>query len=90
MSNIIDLSKYIAKEKSKQEDLEIENLWLSVDKVMKEIGEIDLEVYNVKNPVFENLPKSKSDSALFEAYYALMEEKREDLAELVLEIIRMK
>ena len=94
MDNIVDLSSYIKKQKKQKEDKELDFLFLSVEKIMEKCGEIELKAYNETKEAFnilrEGKIKSHSDSALFDAYYSLIEESRGDLADLVMEIIRMK
>ena len=62
---------------------------------MEKIGEIEPEPFYNDDEIVDGLLKNglqlgPSESALFSAYYSLIGEGREDLAELVLGILEMK
>lgn len=96
MSEVISLDKYKASLQEKKLDNEISFLKNQIDSLLERLEEIEPQPYNdptqvVTDVMIDNhLVMGPSESALLNAYYALMYEKREDLADLVLEILKMK
>jgi len=97
MCEVVSLSDYrekIEKRKKEKEEDELNDLQDMVDEVMSMIGDIKPEPYLSDNDIdsllYGGLTLGPSETALFNAYYTLLGENREDLAELVLEIIKMK
>ena len=101
MCEVVSLSDYkkkIEEKKKVEEAEELASLQSMVDQVMKSLGEIEPEPYNpyltdqqIDNLIYGGLTHiGPSETALFNAYYTLFDEGREDLAELVMEIIKMK
>jgi hypothetical protein len=93
---VVSLSDYRKKLEKKKDYLELEDLWNQVNEIMDAIGEIEPEPYY---PIMESdvdalaasgIQIGPSESALFNAYYTLIHEGREDLADLVMEILKMK
>ena len=96
MSEVISLDKYKASLQEKKLDNEIKFLKNQVDSLLERLEEIEPQPYNdptqtIMDTMFDNrLVLGTSESALLNAYYTLMHEDREDLAELILEILKMK
>ena len=98
MCEVVSLSDYkkkIEEKKKVEEAEELASLQSMVDQVMKSLGEIEPEPYlsdqQIDNLIYGGLTHiGPSETALFNAYYTLLDEGREDLAELVMEIIKMK
>jgi len=95
MCEVICLSGYKKSLENKQKEDDLEFLYNQVDAIMERIGEIEPEGFYGNDDVIDGLLNSgltlgPSESALFSAYYSLMGEGREDLAELVLGILEMK
>jgi len=96
MSEVISLDKYKASLQEKKLDNEIKFLKNQVDSLLERLEEIEPQPYNdptqtIMDTMFDNqLVLGASESALLNAYYTLMHEDREDLAELILEILKMK
>jgi len=96
MSEVISLDKYRASLKDKKLDNEINFLKNQVDSLLERLEEIEPQPYNdptqtiMDSMIGNNMVMGPSESALLNAYYTLMYEKREDLADLVLEILKMK
>lgn len=95
MCEVICLSDYRKNLENKQKEADLEFLYNQVDAIMERIGEIEPEGFYGNDDVIDGLLSSgltlgPSESALFSAYYSLMGEGREDLAELVLGILEMK
>jgi len=95
MCEVICLSGYKKNLENKQKEADLEFLYNQVDAIMERIGEIEPEGFYGNDDVIDGLLNSgltlgPSESALFSAYYSLMGEGREDLAELVLGILEMK
>lgn len=96
MCEVVSLSDYKKSLEKKKEEIELDSLWSQVDEIMDIIGEIEPEpYYHADDSAVDTLAASgiqigPSESALFNAYYTLIHEGREDLAELVMEILKMK
>jgi len=96
MSEVISLDEYRSSLQEKKLDNEINFLKNQIDSLLERLEEIEPLPYNdptqsVMNTMFDNnFVMGPSESALLNAYYTLMYEKREDLADLVLEILKMK
>jgi len=96
MSEVISLDKYRASLQEKKLDNEINFLKTQVDSLLERLEDIEPQIYPdltqtvMDTMVSNNQVMSPSESALLNAYYTLMYEKREDLADLVLEILKMK
>jgi len=96
MSEVISLDKYKASLQEKKQDSEINFLKNQIDSLLERLEEIEPLPYNdptqtvVDTMIDNNLVMGSSESALLNAYYTLMYEKREDLADLILEILKMK
>lgn len=96
MSKVVSLDKYRSSLQEKKLDNEISLLKNQIDSFLERTEEVDPQPYSdpnqsVMNTMFDStLVMSPSQSALLNAYYTLMYEKREDLADLVLEILKMK
>ena len=96
MCEIISLSEYRQKIQDQKDDQEIGQLWNMVDEIMDRIGEIDPEPYHeplqtdIDALSASGVQLGPTESALLNAYYSLLYEGREDLADLVMEIIKMK
>ena len=98
MCEVVSLSDYkkkIEEKKKVEEAEELASLQSMVDQVMKSLGEIEPEPYlsdqQIDNLIYGGLTHiGPSETSLFNAYYTLLDEGREDLAELVMEIIKMK
>lgn len=96
MSEVISLDKYRASLQEKKVDNEILLLKNQVDSILDRIEELEPQPYNdptqsvLDTMTSNNLVLGPSESALLNAYYTLMYENREDLADLVLEILKMK
>lgn len=96
MCEVVSLSDYRKSLQKKKEELELEDLYRQVDEIMERIGEVESEPYypvqdsDIDALVMSGIQIGPSETALFNAYYTLVFEGREDLAELVLEILKMK
>ena len=98
MCEVVSLSDYrekIEKRKKEKEEAELSDLQDMVDEVMSLLGDIEPEPYlssnqDIDSLIYGGLTLGPSETALFNAYYTLLGENREDLAELVMEIIKMK
>jgi len=96
MCKVISLSAYRKSIEKKKEDTELISLQSSVEEIMTLIGDIEPKPYytpselEIDNLIYGGLEIGPSESALFNAYYTLLYDGREDLAELVMEIIKMK
>jgi hypothetical protein len=95
MCEVVSLSKYKKSLEKKQTQIELDFLYQQVDEIMEKIGEIEPEPFYNNDEIVDGLLKNglqlgPSESALFSAYYSLIGEGREDLAELVLGILEMK
>lgn len=96
MCNVISLSDYKKKLDEVKEEQEIDDLWEQVDEIMEKIGEIEPEGYynsmqtDIDALVASGIQIGPSESALLSAYYILIGEGRDDLADLVMEILKMK
>ena len=93
---VVSLSEYKKSLEKKKESIELEGLWRQVDEIMDAIGEIEPEPYypvmesDIDELVASGIQIGPSETALFNAYYTLIREGREDLADLVMEILKMK
>ena len=95
MGEIIDLEavrkKSKAKDDEKSEDLDA--LYNQLEDLMKKIeADAPLEFFGVGYDQLEGMNDvvmTPAVSALYNAYYSLIQEDREDLAELVADIIKM-
>ena len=95
MREVVSLSEYKKSLEKKQTQIELDFLYQQVDEIMEKIGEIEPEPFYNNDEIVDGLLKNglqlgPSESALFSAYYSLIGEGREDLAELVLGILEMK
>jgi len=95
MCEVVSLSEYKKSLEKKQTQIELDFLYQQVDEIMEKIGEIEPEPFYNNDEIVDGLLKNglqlgPSESALFSAYYSLVGEGREDLAELVLGILEMK
>ena len=96
MCEVVSLSDYKKSLEKKKEEIELDSLWSQVDEIMDIIGEIEPEPYyhtddsDINALTASGIEIGPSESALFNAYYTLIHEGREDLAELVMEILKMK
>jgi len=95
MCEVVSLSEYKKSLETKQAEIELDFLYQQVDEIMDRIGEIEPEPFYNNDEIVDGLLKNglqlgPSESALFSAYYSLICEGREDLAELVLGILEMK
>jgi len=95
MCEVVSLSEYKKSLEKKQTQIELDFLYQQVDEIMEKIGEIEPEPFYNNDEIVDGLLKNglqlgPSESALFSAYYSLIGEGREDLAELVLGILEMK
>ena len=95
MCEVVSLTKYKKSLEKKQTQIELDFLYQQVDEIMEKIGEIEPEPFYNNDEIVDGLLKNglqlgPSESALFSAYYSLIGEGREDLAELVLGILEMK
>lgn len=95
MCEVVSLSEYKKSFEKKQTQIELDFLYQQVDEIMEKIGEIEPEPFYNNDEIVDGLLKNglqlgPSESALFSAYYSLIGEGREDLAELVLGILEMK
>lgn len=95
MDNITSLDDYKKSLLKKKEENELVYLYAQVDALMERIIEIETPPIRSDEKEIQEILNSKnfflgpSQSALFNAYYILLEEDREDLASLVIEIIKM-
>ena len=93
---VVSLSDYKKSLEKKKEVVDLEGLWRQVDEIMDAIGEIEPEPYypimdsDIDALAASGIQIGPSESALFNAYYTLIHEGREDLADLVMEILKMK
>ena len=96
MSEVVSLCDYRKAIKQKKDSHDLENLYRQVDEIM---GLIDmsspepcsfLQDSDIDELITSGIQLGPSETALFNAYYTLVHEGREDLAELVMEIIKMK
>lgn len=95
MCEVVSLPEYKKSLEAKQKETELDFLYQQVDEIMDQIGEIEPEPFYNNYEIVDGLLKNglqlgPSESALFSAYYSLIGEGREDLAELVLGILEMK
>ena len=96
MCEVISLSDYRQKVQDQKDDQELQQLWQMVDEVMDRIGDIDPEPYHqhlqtdIDALVASGIQIGPTESALLNAYYSLIYDGREDLADLVMEIMKMK
>ena len=96
MCEVVSLSDYKKSLEQKKEKIELDSLWRQVDEIMEAIGEVESEPYypsmdsDIDALVASGIQIGPSESALFHAYYTLIYEGREDLADLVMEILKMK
>jgi len=96
MCEVVSLSDYKKSLEQKKEKIELDSLWRQIDEIMEVIGEIESEPYysstdsDIDALVASGIQIGPSESALLNAYYTLIYEDREDLAELVMEILKMK
>ena len=96
MSEVVSLCDYRKAIKQKKDSYDLENLYRQVDEIMGLIDESDPEPYSllqdsdIDELIMSGIQLGPSETALFNAYYALVHEGREDLAELVMEILKMK
>ena len=95
MCEVVSLSEYKKSLEKKQTQIELDFLYQQVAEIMEKIGEIEPEPFYNDDEIVDGLLKNglqlgPSESALFSAYYSLIGEGREDLAELVLGILEMK
>jgi hypothetical protein len=95
MCEVVSLSEYKKSLEKKQTQIELDFLYQQVAEIMEKIGEIEPGPFYNDDEIVDGLLKNglqlgPSESALFSAYYSLIGEGREDLAELVLGILEMK
>lgn len=96
MCEVVSLCNYRKSLKQKKDSLELESLYRQVDEIMNLIGEPEPEPYfpsqdsDIDVLIMSGIQIGPSETALFNAYYTLVFEGREDLAELVMEILKMK
>lgn len=95
MCEVVSLSEYKKSLEKKQTQIELDFLYQQAAEIMEKIGEIEPEPFYNDDEIVDGLLKNglqlgPSESALFSAYYSLIGEGREDLAELVLGILEMK
>jgi len=93
-NNIINLNKYI---RDKNEENKLNSLYLDLHKMLENIEYTNYEPYNDNSCISFNLmpygytpnvDSSSAKSALINAYYALIQDGRSDLAENISEIIK--
>ena len=93
MGELIDLKEIRKQFEAKEQENEIEELYSQLDGLMERLEESDpLEFFGLSHTSdtdSNNFVLSPSVSALYNAYYTLISEDREDLAKLVSEIIKM-
>ena len=93
MGELIDLKEIRKQFEDKSQEKEIDELYSQLDDLMTRLEENDpLEFFGLSytsDADARNFVLSPSVSALYNAYYALITEDREDLAKLVSEIIKM-
>ena len=99
MGEIIDLEEIRKQCKDKEKDEELDALYCQLEDLMKKLEDDDpIEFFGL--PLEFGLPCSQegdtsdivlspSIGPLYNAYYSLIAEEREDLAELVADIIKM-
>lgn len=96
MCEVISLSDYRKQVQAQEDEKELDCLWVMVDDVMDRIGEIEPEAYHeplqtdIDALVASGVQIGPTESALLNAYYSLIYEGREDLADLVMEILKMR
>ena len=96
MCDVISLSDYKKKLDDAKEEQEVDSLWEQVDEIMERISEIEPETYyppmqtDADALAASGIQIGPSESALLNAYYTLINEGRDDLADLVMEILKMK
>jgi len=93
MGDLINLDE-IRKSKGRSDtELELQSLYDNLDDMIKEIDvKYSFEFgssYAFPGHTIEDIDLSPSLSSLYNSYYSLLSEERKDLAELVLEIIKM-
>jgi hypothetical protein len=100
MGEIIDLEEMRKQFSKKDNDAELDSLYSQLEGLMKKLEENEpLEFFGLSYDQYKSsmsddicesdITISTSTSALYNAYYTLIDEEREDLAELVKDIIRM-
>ena len=93
MGDLIDLKEIRKQFEDKKNEKEVDALYSQLDKLMTRLDEHDpLEFFGLSHTSdtdSNNFVLSPSVSALYNAYYTLIAEDREDLAKLVSEIINM-
>jgi len=102
MNNIVYLSDYKKNLEFNKENEILDALYLELSEIINNLCEqepID-SPYNEEHNDFwcdvlsyngiKSIPNTSSESALLNAYYSLTAENRNDLADLVLEILKMK
>jgi len=95
MCEVVSLIDYKKKLDLKREEEEISLLREKIALLSDELSDLESSPFYNPEDTIENLLNgslilSPSESALFGAYYTLIGEGREDLAELVMGIIEMK
>jgi len=95
MCEVVSLAEYKKSLEQKKIELEVDFLYKQVDEIMDRIGELEPEPFYNNDEIIDGMIKSglelgPTESALFSAYYSLIGEGREDLAELVLGILEMR
>jgi hypothetical protein len=95
MCEVVSLAEYKKSLEQKKIELEVDFLYKQVDEIMDRIGELEPEPFYNNDEIIDGMIKNglelgPTESALFSAYYSLIGEGREDLAELVLGILEMR